>query len=745
MPVKKNPACAVLLMLLVLLTLLPALRIPAAEGEPRETKTLNGSFFSFDKSHSWSYEFSDDYFFLPSDEYSHPFARASLGLALSAFRHKNPGGEYREDQDDYLVAFLQDAGFEEIDTHTYDSEPTTDSIALGIGQKKVDDVTVTVLAVCGENYGPEWASNLTVGDNLRSDGFADAARKVEDELDAYLKKHPVQGDSKMWITGYSRGGAVANIVAADCTDSGRFQDIYAYTFAAPRTTREPGNYPNIFNIIRKNDPVPKIPAADWGYQRYGVDMLLSSPDTDADSNEIMARTAENYQKLYGSEMVVNPEFDYHLRVLFDYLLYLLPDSAAYTRLLQPLLIDLVAGSERTDSSLEVLQSALQNFTAESKEQEAELTELQDYLETLINYHVLQGTTNDLPPHLWDQTLGLQNFFVEHFAFRYLSAMYASDDPEELFSRNTAFIRLVIYGDADAEIYDGDMLIRAVSPDETEDAAGAKIYAVTYPRVVCSGKKTAISLSADRSYTVKVKSRSPIPQILAYSGNLYSGDTFRAKTDPAYLCAMRHGGTVRIVTSTDGKVIDPAKSDHILVSNTLGRSYSPTVAIAIEENKIPHLTVNGVLTFLMYMLLFLLVQAIASIYISFRRKKKETERNTAVTTVWHAVNVFLFTFCELSMWYFVPTIPLLKGIFMILVLLVLLVYAWKLYRKINRPEAFRKFLIYAAALAVFGLLNACFAGKISAVKAVILVLIYIAFLLAAFLLFRKRRSEDEARS
>ena len=294
-------SCVLWTVLLAALVQASGLVSAFAEGETaaaRETRTLTERFYACDRYNTWNYEFSDDYFFLPSDTYHHPFAQVSAGLAFSAAR----AGDH-EDQGRCLVTFLRDLGFEEIDAHTYDTDPTADSVTLGIGHKQAGDVTVIALAVCGGNYRAEWANNMKVGDGVLSEGFAESAQIVVDELDAYLEKHPAEGDRKLWITGYSRGGGVVNIAAAKCTDSGRFQDVYAYTFACPLTTRQPGDYRNIFNILRKNDPIPKIPLVDWGYQRHGVDMLIVSPETDPNSEEILERTAALYREMSGSEKV----------------------------------------------------------------------------------------------------------------------------------------------------------------------------------------------------------------------------------------------------------------------------------------------------------------------------------------------------------------------------------------------------------------------------------------------------------
>ena len=172
------------------------------------------------------------------------------------------------------------------------------------------------------------------------------------------------------------------------------------------------------------------------------------------------------------------------------------------------------------------------------------------------------------------------------------------------------------------------------------------------------------------------------------------------------------------------------------STIAGDSYSPSVAVRLENNKVAHLTVSGVMTFALYLLVFLLVQMAASIVLAIVRRKKEAGRNIPFTAVWHCVNVLLFTFCEVSVWYFLSAYPILKVIPMVLVLVTLLVFAWKLYRQNKNGKKILSFRLYVVFLAVFGLLNGLFAGEISKAKAVILVLIYIAFFTSALILFRK---------
>lgn len=722
---------AAFLCLVTCLLLIMTGTVYAEENGTDEAGTIRASFCAFDQVVTWDYPYSDDYFFLPSDTYSHSFARLSLGMALSAFR--DTGNE--EKQDDYLIDFLKNAGFEQIDTHTYAGKPTADSISLGLALKKIGDTTVIACAVCGGNYSAEWASNVTVGNDVRSEGFAKAAVKVEAELASYLEQHPVKGDLKLWIAGYSRGAAVANLTAADSTDSGIFKDVYAYTFATPLNTRNPGNYKNIFNIIRKDDIVPKIPLADWGFKRHGTDLKLVSQETDADCTAVTERIEALYKEMTGNPMVTNLEISYQLRTILDYLLLLLPDSATYQEYLQPMIVDILIKSDETPDAFRVLLKALEQFSAKDAKQAAELKTLRDYLGTLINVYYLQGRIKEAPHERWDQKLGVANLFNEHLPFKYLASMFSSDDPKELFSGNTSYIRLMIYGDVDAEIADNGNVIKTVLSDGTELVNGVEdLY--SFPDVDCSDTKMVITLPADRSYTITLRSQAELPQTVTYTGALYSGSTVRAQTDELYSFLMSYNETAVISTSVNGRAIEPEKSDYIEISPVIDSIYSPSTAMNLENNSVVHLTISGLVNRLLFLLVILFCQMIASIILAVRRKKKRLQRNTAAATIWHAVMALLFLAFELSMWYFIPVNPFVKDIPLTLVTIVLIVYVWKGYKKNKSSRTRRTAWIFTAAIVAFALLNAFFAGKISVVKACILLLVYAAFFVATLLMIWK---------
>ena len=100
------------------------------------------------------------------------------------------------------------------------------------------------------------------------------------------------------ITGHSLGAAVANLVAEHlnscdntnhCPGSRTEKDIYAYTFATPKTENDISKYDdeknqNIFNILNNNDIVTFVPTnflkpnwSDNGWTRYGRDFHITMP------------------------------------------------------------------------------------------------------------------------------------------------------------------------------------------------------------------------------------------------------------------------------------------------------------------------------------------------------------------------------------------------------------------------------------------------------------------------------------
>ncbi|MFR2951249.1 MAG: hypothetical protein ACLTKG_08090 [Collinsella intestinalis] len=113
------------------------------------------------------------------------------------------------------------------------------------------------------------------------------------------------------LVGHSRGGAIANLVAAELDDlRARAGDAAPFgpcmlTRSPPRRPLSPQmrarrRYGNIFNIANPSDIMPYLPLSAWGYERYGVDLELPSAGC-ADFDRIEDRCAPCYRRSVGVE------------------------------------------------------------------------------------------------------------------------------------------------------------------------------------------------------------------------------------------------------------------------------------------------------------------------------------------------------------------------------------------------------------------------------------------------------------
>lgn len=198
-------------------------------------------------------------------------------------------------------------------------KPTKDSVGVVIANKPVcfdgEEYTLIALAVRGGGYESEWASNFKMGVSGDHQGFSEARDIVIAFLQKYIQEQGISGRIKLWITGYSRAAATANMVAG-AIDNGTvrldgcqlaLEDLFAYTFETPAGVQKSkvgdSKYKNIFNIINVNDPVPRVAPDTWGFGRYGEDRYL--PDRVTDGEDVYKEKAtvmlDRYQELEGYE------------------------------------------------------------------------------------------------------------------------------------------------------------------------------------------------------------------------------------------------------------------------------------------------------------------------------------------------------------------------------------------------------------------------------------------------------------
>jgi len=245
--------------------------------------------------------YTDEYFRTPGTLPDPHLRTMSMAMSLSAFE------SYRDTEDytgrcENFDNLMTSAGFTDLaHNKAYDEKPTEDSIGIAAAGKKVrfsgTEYTLIAIGIRGACYGSEWANNMRVGASGQAEGFSSAKVQVLEFLSTYEKERGITDHAKIWITGFSRGGAVADLAAAELNkDPSSYatsaEDIYCYTFEAPQGEEisSAGQYRNIHNTVSPADPVPLIPLSEWGLTRIGYtqegraglysqdDGLLPSPE-----------------------------------------------------------------------------------------------------------------------------------------------------------------------------------------------------------------------------------------------------------------------------------------------------------------------------------------------------------------------------------------------------------------------------------------------------------------------------------
>ncbi len=253
------------------ITLLPA-SVSAHDGEH---KIYKGSFTYYDKATDSDlredFYYSDAYFTRPSTEMDEHLRTMSAALAFASDNKELSGNLYDT---------LKNTGFDPKTIQSDDLQVQSyDTIGTVIANKTTDDGKKLIAVVInGMRYGEEWASNLTVGSEGDAEGFSKSAAKVYDRLVKYEKDHELKG-AKLWITGYSRGGAVADqlgkLINENLKDfSITENDLYDYTFAAPRSSASANGYKNIHDVIDPYDGVPRLLLKGWGMERTGTEYII---------------------------------------------------------------------------------------------------------------------------------------------------------------------------------------------------------------------------------------------------------------------------------------------------------------------------------------------------------------------------------------------------------------------------------------------------------------------------------------
>ena len=172
-----------------------------------------------------------------------------------------------------------------------------ENTALNTSQDdEVGTKPLVVVDVRGSVTISDWINDVMTQFDSENNRFAAFADEIFTNVENYLSSTGVQNPIIL-VTGHSMGAAIANILAARLNGIMDPGNVYAYTFATPRTVNEAVsgnqavNYPNIFNILNSNDVVTYVPSSffsiDEHWRRHGIDLYINMPYSESRETDIL--------------------------------------------------------------------------------------------------------------------------------------------------------------------------------------------------------------------------------------------------------------------------------------------------------------------------------------------------------------------------------------------------------------------------------------------------------------------------
>ncbi|NLD48978.1 MAG: hypothetical protein GX660_17600, partial [Clostridiaceae bacterium] len=277
---------------------------------------VDGKMVTKEQDYFSTYYYDDNYFSENASKYNPSLATMSLCFELSAWG-SNVGStrdysrKYRNAED-----LLGKIGFKNFEANDYfKQKPKEDTMGVVIASKEIEvngkEYTLIALATRGGGYEAEWAGNFTVGASGQHQGFKAASDEAHRFLEYYVNKYKsnFKSDVKLWLAGYSRGGATVNLLAGRLVDEKQIagitidkENLFAYCFELPMGALEDqivpvSKYTNIHNIVNPSDLVPKVAPRAWGFTRYGMDRNVIPSVLNYSNSEDFKKMLEKFKEL----------------------------------------------------------------------------------------------------------------------------------------------------------------------------------------------------------------------------------------------------------------------------------------------------------------------------------------------------------------------------------------------------------------------------------------------------------------
>ena len=243
--------------------------------------SYRGSGFAVDTRGQFFY--SDGYFKESATVYDEHLATMSLCLAGSAMASYEGQTINYPAKSDNVRELLDRIGCTDICVNTdFVTKPGEDTIGVALGRKTItldgQEYTLIPIGIRGAGYEREWVGNMKVGSDGDAEGFSKAADRARQTVDAYLKQYAIApARTKFWIAGFSRAGAVTDLLTKSLTDDydPTGARVYGYSFATPQGAYQRGrSYPNSHCTVNREDAVPTVVPSYMGFSHYGDEVYL---------------------------------------------------------------------------------------------------------------------------------------------------------------------------------------------------------------------------------------------------------------------------------------------------------------------------------------------------------------------------------------------------------------------------------------------------------------------------------------
>ena len=210
------------------------------------------------------FDYDDSLFLTDAEDYNKDLSLLSFGAAVSAT------------YESWAKDFLRDCEFNDALSHQMDIEPTEDSLGYTLGHRTIDDSELFAVMVRGHEYKREWANNFIIGESGDHEGWTARTNELYSSLSSYVNQYKGGKTVKLWIVGYSRAGAISNMLGSKLLRESfgvTAKNMFVYTFEAPAGLSEEHavEYKNIHNIVNSGDIVTYIPPTQYELHRAGVD------------------------------------------------------------------------------------------------------------------------------------------------------------------------------------------------------------------------------------------------------------------------------------------------------------------------------------------------------------------------------------------------------------------------------------------------------------------------------------------